>query len=75
VRVDEAGEYRDVAEIDFARAVGEDPPPGRTERDDAAAIDGEPSVADWRLDDRQNPGRVVTNQGVRASLPARLRAG
>ena len=60
-----------------SRAVGQHALPRRAERDDAAAIDGEPAVADRRLADRQNPGRVIADQlgMTRSCLPARLRAG
>ena len=75
VRVDETRHHRHVSQLDVAGAVG-----GRramAERDDAAAIDGEPAVARRRLADGQHPGRVVADQWgmTRSRLPAWLLAG
>ena len=61
VRVDQAGQERDLAEIDDVARRRPDAAPGRAERDDAAAVDRDPAVADRRLGDRQHPGGVIAD--------------
>ena len=80
MRVDEPRQDGDAAEIDRPHAVPRVGPDARAlgaVRDDAAAVDRDPAVANRRAADRQDPGRVVSNQWemTRSCFPARLRAG
>jgi len=73
VCVDETRHHRHATEIDVVLA--DAGWRAASHRGDASAIDGDPSIADRRFADGQDPGGVIADYRVLASLPARLRAG
>jgi hypothetical protein len=74
MRIDQAGQDGDLAEIHFVLGIAGRGTPGR---DDPAAIDRQPAVSDGRLANRHEPPRTVTDQWemTRRRLPDWLRAG